>query len=157
MGRRTDIRRYLDLIFKRRPWTSQSRFSAALHHCSWWKQAPMGNSSCSSLTTSWRSPSHSSVQWEPPFSYLPRLTVVNNPAQSADGPDYIWTPVPPLCPPVSLLGPSIRSLLVSQKYCCFHDWLLTMLACSVIMRPLMTDCCWWITRIIFHLFKNKNQ
>lgn len=40
---------------------------------------------------------------------------------------------------------------------CFHDWLLTMLTCSVIMRPLITDCCWWITHTIFHLFKNKNQ
>ena len=32
-----------------------------------------------------------------------------------------------------------------------------MLSFSVIMRPLIMDRCWWITSIIFHLFKNKNQ
>lgn len=38
-----------------------------------------------------------------------------------------------------------------------HYWLLIMLTFSVIMRPLITGCCWWITSIISHLFENKNQ
>lgn len=45
----------------------------------------------------------------------------------------------------------------SSIHRCVHGWLLTMLTCSVIMRPLITDCYWWITHIIFHLFKNKDQ